>query len=85
LLAHGSKAIALDANVPDADAVKSIAEWVVTFGRIGVWISNVGVGAVGSQETQMEAHEEVIRARLIGDAHAVLPSFSSRAKASSST
>jgi short-subunit dehydrogenase len=29
----------------------------------------------GSQETPIEAHEEVIRARLIGDAHAVLPTF----------
>nr|CAD6437863.1 short-chain dehydrogenase [Rhizobium sp. Q54] len=75
----GSEAIAVETDVTDADAVKRLAERAMTFGRIDVWVSNVGVGAVGRfQETPIEAHEQVIRANLIGhmnDAHAVLPVF----------
>ena len=75
----GSEAIAVEADVTDAEAVKRLAERAMTFGRIDVWVSNVGVGAVGRfQETPIEAHEQVIRANLIGhmnDAHAVLPIF----------
>src|SRR5438105_13629367 len=48
-------------------------------GVVDVWVSNVGVGAVGRfHETPMAAHEQVIRANLIGhmnDAHAILPIF----------
>jgi short-subunit dehydrogenase len=75
----GSEAIAVETDVTDADAVKRLAETAMTFGRIDIWVSNVGVGAVGRfQETPIEAHEQVLRANLIGhmnDAHAVLPIF----------
>lgn len=75
----GSEAIAVETDVTDADAVKRVAERAMTLGRIDIWVSNVGVGAVGRfQETPIEAHEQVIRANLIGhmnDAHAVLPIF----------
>jgi len=75
----GGEAIAVETDVTDANAVKRLAERAMTFGRIDIWVSNVGVGAVGRfEETPIEAHEQVIRANLIGhmnDAHAVLPVF----------
>lgn len=75
----GTNAIAVQVDVTDATAVKRLAEKAMELGRIDVWVSNVGVGAVGRfEETPIEAHEQVIRANLIGhmnDAHAVLPVF----------
>lgn len=78
--ALGGEAIAVQVDVTDASAVQALAERAIAFGgAVDVWFSNVGVGAVGLfHETPMEAHEQVIRANLIGhmnDAHAVLPIF----------
>lgn len=78
--ALGVDAVAVETDVTDAQAVRALAEQAVAFGgRIDVWFSNVGVGAIGLfHETPMTAHEQVIRANLIGhmnDAHAVLPIF----------
>ena len=37
------------------------------FGRIDIWINNLGIGAVGAFDaTPMEAHEHVIAANLLG-------------------
>lgn len=59
--------------------MRLLVEKAMAFGRIDIWVSNVGVGAVGRfEETPIEAHEQIIRANLIGhmnDAHAVLPVF----------
>jgi short-subunit dehydrogenase len=76
----GTRALAVATDVADAGQVKQLADKAVEFGgRIDVWVSNVGTGAVGSfHETPIEAHEQVIRSNLIGhmnDAHAVLPVF----------
>ncbi|ODN71773.1 SDR family oxidoreductase [Methylobrevis pamukkalensis] len=76
----GGRAIAVVTDVGDAGDVKRLAEQALQFaGRIDVWVSNVGTGAVGTfHETPIEAHEQVIRSNLIGhmnDAHAVLPIF----------
>jgi short-subunit dehydrogenase len=76
----GAEALVVPTDVTDAAAVKALAERALEFGgRIDVWVSNVGIGAVGNfHETPIEAHERVIRANLIGhfnDAHAVLPIF----------
>ena len=75
----GGDAVSVVADVTDATAIKALAEKAGAFGEIEVWVSNVGVGAVGRfEETPIEAHEQVIRANLIGhvnDAHAVLPLF----------
>ena len=73
-------AIAVATDVTDAAAVKALAERARSWGgRIDVWVSNVGVGAVGRyHETPMEAHAQVIRANLIGhmnDAHVAVPIF----------
>ncbi len=75
----GGEAISVVTDVTDPVAVKRLAEKANALGQIDVWISNVGLGAVGRfEETPIEAHEQVIRANLIGhmnDAHAVLPIF----------
>jgi len=78
--ALGANAIAVPTDVTDAEAVQRLAARAVEFGgRVDVWVSNVGVGAVGRfHETPMAAHEQVIRANLIGhmnDAHAAVPVF----------
>lgn len=75
----GADVLVVPTDVTNADQVKALAEAALSFGAIDVWVSNVGVGAVGKfQDTPIEAHEQVIRANLIGhmnDAHAVLPIF----------
>jgi NAD(P)-dependent dehydrogenase (short-subunit alcohol dehydrogenase family) len=73
-------AIAVRTDVTDAEAVRNLAARARSLtGAIDVWVSNVGVGAVGSfLETPIAAHERVILANLVGhmnDAHAVLPVF----------
>ena len=78
--AFGSEVLVVPTDVTDASAVKVLADRALEFGgRIDVWVSNVGVGAVGAfHETPIEAHEQVLRSNLIGhfnDAHAVLPIF----------
>jgi short-subunit dehydrogenase len=78
--ASGVRAIAVETDVTDPAAVARLADTARnTFGTIHIWMSNVGVGAVGRfQDTPIEAHEQVIRANLLGhinDAHAVLPTF----------
>jgi NADP-dependent 3-hydroxy acid dehydrogenase YdfG len=76
----GGEAIVVPADVTDAGAVSEVVKTALAYGgAIDVWVSNVGVGAVGRfQETPAEAHQQVIRANLIGhmnDAHAVMPVF----------
>src|ERR1700712_737953 len=78
--AAGGEAIAVPTDVTDVDAVRALADRAFTeLGAIDVWLSNVGLGAIGLfQDTPIEAHEQVIRTNLIGhmnDAHAVLPIF----------
>jgi len=76
----GAETLALAADVTDAMAMTEVARQAAEFGGgVDVWVSNVGTGAVGAfHEVPIEAHEQVIRANLIGhmnDAHAVLPIF----------
>ncbi|MCY1667245.1 SDR family oxidoreductase [Rhizobium sp. SL86] len=75
----GADAHVVTTDVTDIDAVRQVASKAFALGSIDVWVSNVGVGAVGSfAETPMSAHEQVVRTNLIGhmnDAHAVLPIF----------
>jgi short-subunit dehydrogenase len=78
--AAGGTATPVPTDVTDIRAVRSLADRAATeLGAIDVWVSNVGVGAIGRyQDTPVEAHERVIRSNLLGhmnDAHAVLPIF----------
>lgn len=78
--AAGGEATAVQTDVTDIAAVRALADRAVAvLGGIDVWVSNVGVGAIGRfQDTPMEAHDRVVRSNLIGhmnDAHAVVPIF----------
>ena len=78
-----AQALAVPTDVTDADAMQALADAAIRrFGRIDVWINNVGIGAVGAFDaTPMEAHERVVAANLLGHmngAHAVLPHFRQR-------
>lgn len=78
--AAGGRATAVRTDVTDIASVRALADRACEeLGGIDVWLSNVGLGAVGRyQDTPMAAHEQVIRTNLIGhmnDAHAVLPIF----------
>ena len=80
-----AQALAVPTDVTDADAMQALASAAIQrFGRIDVWINNVGIGAVGAFDaTPMEAHERVIAANLLGHmngAHAVLPHFRKRGR-----
>jgi len=80
-----AQALAVPTDVTDADAMQALADAAIArFGRIDVWINNVGIGAVGAFDaTPMEAHERVIAANLLGHmngAHAVLPHFRKRGR-----
>lgn len=78
--AAGGEAFGVVADVGDAEALERVVERAVErFGRIDVWISNAGTGAIGEFDgTPLAAHERVIRTNLLGcmnGAHAVLPQF----------
>lgn len=76
----GAEVVAVEADVTDPASAPRIVERALTrYGKIDLWMSNVGVGAVGRfEETPLEAHDKVIRSNLVGhinDAHAVVPVF----------
>ncbi|MBP2234711.1 short-subunit dehydrogenase [Sinorhizobium kostiense] len=75
----GAEVLVAPTDVTNADAVKNLAKKAMSFGKIDVWFSNVGVGAVGRfEETPIEAHDRVLSTNLIGhfhDAHAAIPIF----------
>jgi NAD(P)-dependent dehydrogenase (short-subunit alcohol dehydrogenase family) len=80
-----AQALAVPTDVTDADAMRALADAAIQrFGRIDVWINNVGIGTVGAFDaTPMEASERVIAANLLGHmngAHAVLPHFRQRGR-----
>ena len=80
-----AQALAVPTDVTDADAMQALANAAIQrFGRIDVWINNVGIGAVGAFDvTPMEANERVVATNLLGHmngAHAVLPHFRKRGR-----
>lgn len=83
--AAGGDVLVVPTDVTDPDAVKALAEAAIErFGRVDVWVNNVGVGAVGLfDKTPMEAHRRVIEANLLGHmhgAHAIVAHFKSRGR-----
>lgn len=82
-LARGARVLVVPTDVSDADAVAALARLAIErFGRIDVWINNVGVGAVGLfDEVPLALHRRVIESNLIGHmngAHAALAHFRAR-------
>jgi short-subunit dehydrogenase len=81
----GAPAEVVATDVTDASSVNALAQTAIErFGRIDVWINNVGVGAVGPFDVApMEAHRRVIESNLIGHmngAHAALKHFRQRGR-----
>lgn len=76
----GGAALAVPTDVTEPDQVQALADRAISeFGRIDVWMNNVGTGAVGRfDQVPVQAHRRVIEANLLGHvygSHAVLPHF----------
>lgn len=76
----GAEAVAVPTDVTDAAAVYALARAALErFGRIDVWVNNVGTGVFGAfADAPMALHRRVIEANLIGTMHgcaAALPVF----------
>jgi len=76
----GGSAVAVPTDVSDPDAVSALATTTVQhFGRIDVWVNNVGIGALGLfWDIPIEAHARVIDVNLKGliyGAHVALRQF----------
>lgn len=64
----GGSALAVPTDVSDPDAVSRLAEAAIErFGRIDVWVNDVGIGAIGLfWDIPIEAHARVIDVNLKG-------------------
>ncbi|PVE24545.1 short chain dehydrogenase [Microvirga sp. KLBC 81] len=67
----GGEAIAVPADVTDAEAVAELAEEALrAFGRIDVWINNAGSGVFGPyQDADLALHRRTIEVNLMGSMH----------------
>ena len=79
----GGTAIAVKADVSDAAQVQAIADAAISrYGRIDVWVNNVGVGAIGYfWDIPVEDHARLIDVNLKGlvyGAHAAIRQFRSQ-------
>ena len=82
---RGAAVLVVPTDVTDAAAVAALAAAAIqTFGRIDVWVNNVGVGVVGLfDEVPMALHRRVIEANLLGHmngTHAALAHFRHRGR-----
>ena len=80
---RGARVLVVPTDVANANAVADLARAAIErFGRIDVWINNVGVGAVGLfDEVPLSLHRRVIESNLIGHmngSHAALAHFRER-------
>lgn len=78
--ALGGRALAVETDVTDADAVKRLAHRAeAAFGSLDVWINNAGVGVFGPYaDADVALHRRTVEVNLIGAMHgvaAVLPLF----------
>ena len=79
----GGVAVAVEADVSDPDDIARLAAAALDrFGRIDVWVNNVGIGALGSfWDVPVEDHARVIDVNIKGlmyGAHAALRQFRSQ-------
>ena len=77
---EGGNAIAVSADVSNAEDIQAVTEAALEeFGKIDVWINNVGVGALGYfWQIPLEAHARLVDVNLKGliyGAHAALKQF----------
>ena len=78
--AAGADAVAVPTDVTDEAAVDALARAALDrFGRIDVWVNNVGTGVFGAfADAPVSLHRKVVEINLIGTMHgcaAVLPVF----------
>lgn len=78
--ADGGKAVAVTTDVSDPQQVVQLARRTIEkFGRIDVWVNNVGVGAIGYLwDIPLEVHARVVDVNLKGlifGAHVALKAF----------
>lgn len=83
--AKGVRALAVPTDATDPAAVEALAAATLDrFGRIDVWVNNVGTGVFGAfQDAPLALHRGVIEANLLGamhGTHAVLPTFLARGR-----
>lgn len=76
----GTKALAVQTDVSEAESVNNLAKVAFAFGgKINVWVNVAGVAIMGEfNAVPLEEHEKVIRTNLLGyiyGAYAVLPYF----------
>jgi short-subunit dehydrogenase len=76
----GGTALAVPTDVTDAAAVEALADAALkAFGRIDVWVNNVGTGVFGAyQDAPADLHRRVVETNLIGAMNGVsaaLPTF----------
>lgn len=77
---EGGAALAVEADVSDPSDIARLSQMAVTqFGRIDVWVNNVGIGAIGFfWDIPIEDHARVVDVNLKGliyGAHAALRQF----------
>jgi short-subunit dehydrogenase len=80
---EGAQVLVLPTEIGDAEAVRKRETMACEFaGSINLWVSNVGVGAVGKfLEVPIGTHDQIVSSSLIdhmNDEHATLPILSSR-------
>lgn len=78
--ALGGRALAIETDVTDADAVQRLASTAEQeFGGVDVWINNAGTGVFGAfQDADLALHRRTIEVNLLGTmygSYAVLPIF----------
>ncbi|MCS5723434.1 SDR family NAD(P)-dependent oxidoreductase [Herbiconiux sp. CPCC 203407] len=83
IAAAGGTVLAVPTDVSDPDAVSALAESALQrFGRIDVWVNNVGIGAIGMfWDIPIEAHARVVDVNLKGliyGAHVAVRHFRSQ-------
>lgn len=81
--AAGGTAVAMQADVSEPDDIAALAALALSrFGRIDVWVNNVGVGAIGYfWDIPIEDHARLVDANLKGliyGAHAALRQFATQ-------
>jgi short-subunit dehydrogenase len=83
IAADGGTALAVPTDVSDPDAVTALAERALErFGRIDVWVNNVGIGAIGMfWDIPLDAHARLVDVNLKGliyGAHVAIRQFRSQ-------